>query len=171
MCYDEKEWGAYTSLLFAGRPLIGLRVWDIICSLDFIRGHIQLRDAPIHLVGHEEAGLVALLAAGLDERIGSLTVSDVPDSFLPSKGGYGRRPYSTYPSPQAQPLSFFLPGILQYGDIPQLASLMAPRSLSILRPTTARREPLEPYELDEAFDFTRKVYSLLGVTDRLDIKA
>jgi cephalosporin-C deacetylase-like acetyl esterase len=168
-CYDEKEWGAYTSLLFVGHPLIGLRVWDVLRSVDFIREKTQLNSAPIHLIGYGEAGLVALLAAGLDERIESLTISDVSASFLPSKGGYGRRPYATYPSAQAQPLSFFLPGILRYGDIPQLVSLVAPRSITIIRPTTARREPLEPDEAGEAFDFPRKVYCLLDVIDRLNV--
>jgi hypothetical protein len=167
-CYDEKEWGAYVSLLFAGRPLIGLRVWDVLRSLDFLETYLDA-GVPVHLIGHGEGGLVALLAAGLDERINRLTIADAPASFIPPAGGYGRRPYATYPSPQAQPLSFFMPGILQYGDIPHLAALIAPRPLRMLRPATASREPLEPDEADEAFAFTRHVYRLLNAGDRLEV--
>lgn len=170
-CYDEKEWGAYTSLLLVGHPLISFRVWDVIRSVDFLVDQPRLHGVPIHLIGHGEGGLVALLAAGLDERISRLTISDVPASFIPSTGGYGRRPYATYPSPQAQPLSFFLPGILRYGDIPYLAALVAPRPLHILRPVTARREPLEPDDVENAFAFTRTMYTLLNLTDRLEVIA
>ena len=158
-------------LLLAGRPLMGLRVWDVIRAVDMIEAHADLKGAPIEVVASGEAGMVALLAGALDERIDRICVSDVPASFRAWGAGYGSRPYATHPSAQAQPLGFFLPGILKLCDIPQIMALAAPRYLSVQRPTTARREPLEPDDTDGSFHFTRRAYELLNAADRFEVSA
>lgn len=169
--YDEVEWGAHMWLLLAGRPLMGLRVWDAIRAVDVIGDHPRLKGVPIEVAGHGEAGLVALLAGALDDRIDRICVADVPASFRARGSGYGQRAYATYPSAQAQPLGFFLPGILKLGDMAQIMALAAPRYLGVKRPTTARRVALEPEEVEAPFRFTRKAYELLGAEDRFEVSA
>ena len=169
--YDEEEWGAHMWLLLAGRPLMGLRVWDAIRAVDMIDAHPRLKGVPIEMAGHGEAGLVALLAGALDDRIDRICVTDVPATFRAWGAGYGPRPYATYPSAQAQPLGFFLPGILKVGDMEQIMALIAPRYLAVKRPTTVRKVALEPEEVDGSFQFTRRAYELAGACEQFEVSA
>jgi len=140
------EWG-----LWVGRPLLGQWVWDIIRWLDFVV------DRPIVLVGLGAMGLPAILAAGLDHRVAGVVCTECLVSFV----GRTTRPWT------GVPMGLIAPNILDLGDVAQLAGLVAPRPMVIGQGIEPEGEMTSKVRLGEAFMFTRSVYSLLSVPDKL----
>jgi dienelactone hydrolase len=140
------EWG-----LWIGRPLLGQWVWEIIRWLDFVV------ERPIVLDGLGAMGLPAILAAGLDHRVAGVVCEECLVSFV----GRTTRPWT------GVPMGLIAPNILDVGDVAQLASLVAPRAMVISRGIEPEGEIASQSRLDEAFTFTRSVYSLLSAADKL----
>ena len=140
------EWG-----LWVGRPLLGQWVWDIIRWLDFVV------ERPIVLVGLGAMGLPAILAAALDHRVAGVVCTECLVSFV----GRTTRPWT------GVPMGLIAPNILDVGDVAQLAGLVAPRPMVIGRGIEPEGEIASKGRLDEAFTFTRSVYSLLSAADKL----
>ena len=62
-----------------------------------------------------------------------------------------------------------IPHILRYGDVAQLAALVAPRPLTISRALWASGRPVPAAECGRLFAWTRRVYALHGNGDALRI--
>ena len=67
------------------------------------------------------------------------------------------------------PMGILAPGILKVGDIPHLASLIAPRRLIIAGGALLNGKNLTEKELQEAFAFTSKVYGAIKAAEKLTI--
>jgi dienelactone hydrolase len=156
------EWG-----LWAGRPLLGQWVWDIIRWLDFLD---ETRSAgarpgldgagpsrPYVLIGVGAMSLPALLAAGLDDRVSAIACTDGLVSFV----GQTARPWS------GVPMGLLAPNILDIGDVGRLAALVAPRALAYSGAVEPEGEAATPDRTLTAFAFSRSIYQLMGVADRL----
>ncbi|MBI3461641.1 MAG: hypothetical protein HY000_01070, partial [Planctomycetes bacterium] len=156
--------------LWLGRPLLGQWTWDVLRLVDYLVGEpvrpgsegvlwagrkdVQRERLGVYAIG--AAGVVALCAAALDERIRWAACGGLPASYVADK------PYSN----ASVPMGIAAPGILSVGDVPHLAALVAPRPLSIhgaLRPDGAR---LDEHEISEGFAFTRRMYELLGAGEQ-----
>jgi len=151
---SSEELAAKNSLVL-GRHILGMRVFDALRAVDF-----ALRDAgfqEVHAYGEREAGLVALIAAAIDERVASVRALSAPVTLV-SKSGFN------------YPLSLFPPRILEVADIPEIAAMVAPRPLLLENPLGPRAEPLSRDEAEELFSFTRKVYGLHGAEGNLIIE-
>jgi hypothetical protein len=57
-------------------------------------------------------------------------------------------------------MALLAPGILRAGDVPHLASLVAPRKLQIIGGVKPSGGKVEGKELTEAFAFTKSIYAL-----------
>jgi dienelactone hydrolase len=111
-----------------GRPLLGMRVFDLLQTARMLRGRFRR----VYAVGIEGAGLVALHAAAADDVIdGVATVRT-----LISYRNVLETPIYT------EPVSSFLPSAFASYDLPQLAGLVRPRPLVAIEPRDARRRPL-----------------------------
>lgn len=62
-----------------GESILGMRVYDLIRTLDHIRQLYSRED--IDVVACGKAAYLALLLAGADDRVGHVTVSEIPPSF------------------------------------------------------------------------------------------
>jgi hypothetical protein len=143
---SSEELAAKNSLVL-GRHILGMRVFDVLRSVDF-----ALRDAgfsEVHFYGEREAGLVALFAAAFDERVASVRVLSAPVTLVSSNG-------FDYPP------SLFPPRLLEIADVPEIAAMVAPRPLLFETPLGPRAKPLNKGEVEKLFDFTKKVYRLYG---------
>jgi len=139
-----------------GKPLVGRWVWDILCGVDVLAQREDLDATKIVLWGENIAALTALFATGLDERISGV----VCDKLLASY-----RAVASF----SLPAEVFIPQILNYADIPQIAALIAPRSLCIVNPVNGENEPLPDETLNIAFSRTRDIYELLKAGSELTV--
>jgi cephalosporin-C deacetylase-like acetyl esterase len=117
---ELKERFAWTNLVL-GSPVIGQRVWDILRCLDYLKTRPDVEGAQIRILGRGPAGLAALMAAALDESVRSVLLD---------------RTLATYTSivdaeDYALELDWFVPGILQHFDIPDIAAAIYPRPVWI----------------------------------------
>ena len=153
--HNTAEWS-----MWLGRPLLGQWVWDVRRLLDALSEDARGLPKGVAVIGVGPASLVALCVAALDRRIdraatvGGLTsyVSDVPY--------------------ENQRLGIMVPGILRdLGDVPQLASLTAPRPLVIAGGVSGSGKASSLEQLQSAFARTRTVYKLHGIPSGPDILA
>jgi pimeloyl-ACP methyl ester carboxylesterase len=149
---DERE--AFLGLHLA-RPLLGQRVFDVLQVLD----KLDLGQG-FDAVGVGMGAAVILHAAALDERIRSIEVRQGLVSWL-----------ALTSSPQSKgQLASVVPGVLADYDLPDLASLIAPRKLVIYQPMDPVGLPLSQEQADREYVRARSVYSAEGVPTRLEIR-
>ena len=137
-----------------GKPLISQWVWDILCGVDVLAQREYLDSTNITLWGEGTAALTALFAAGLDERISGVVCDKLLTSY---------RAITSF----SLPTEVFIPQVLNYADIPQIAALVAPRSLYLVNPVNGENEPLPEGKLKIAFSRTSDVYELLNAESKL----
>ncbi len=143
---------ASTALLL-GRTLIGERVRDIQCAVDFLRsGLFPVDGERIAVTGNSGGGTASIYAAAADERIGACMPSCAFTSFYASIGT------------RAHCFCNYIPGIAQAFDMGDLCALIAPRPLIAVAGKKDALFPLE--EAREQFVFTEQVYALSSASDR-----
>lgn len=106
--------------LHQGRPLTGQRVLDVMRALDFAATQPDLDPTRLACIGNSTGGTVSFYAACIDER---LAIAVVSCSFCTFADSWLALPHCA---------CGYLPGILQYADMPDLAGLIAPRRLLIV---------------------------------------
>jgi cephalosporin-C deacetylase-like acetyl esterase len=153
--HNTAEWS-----LWLGRPLLSQWVVDARRLLDALQEQDGARPEEILVAGVGPAGLVAICAAALDERITRVATVGSLASYVTEE------PY------QGQRLGILVPGILRdAGDVAHLAALVAPRRLVIAASVTGSGQPLDAAALETKFAYTRQAYALEGTGNNLRIVA
>ncbi len=140
----RREWRLQSRLW--GRPESGMAETDLRACFQWLHGHPEIEPRRLLLLGVGELGVAALLAAGLDERIPAV-MADCGDTTY-RDGGAGL--------PE-------IADILRLGDIPQIAGLVAPRSLWLYNVPGDR----VGFASRRYFDWTRRMYQGLGADEAL----
>lgn len=152
--YDESV--AARNSLVLGRHILGMRVFDVLRTVDYLSSRGFLRKKLV-VHGFSDAGLIALFATVLDSRIDEVKVERLLASYRMGKS-------------LAQPPSLYPPRILLYADVPEIAALIAPRKIQIKRPVDSSGVVLNVDAARGLFDFTIKVYDALGAEDAFKIE-
>jgi len=118
--------------LVLGSPLIGQRVWDSLRALDYLRARPDVNASQIRVLGKGPAGLAALMVAALDDSVRSVLI---------------QRTLATYVSvvdseEYSLPFDWFVPGILQHFDVPDIAAAVYPRPVWVIDALDAAGEVL-----------------------------
>ncbi len=140
--------------LHLNRPLLGQRVADLLAILPCLGD--EAKDG-INLHGVGTAGLVALHAAALDERIGAATV----EGALLSWSNVVHTPISS------NQLTSVVPGVLRVYDLPELAASLAPRPLTIRLPRDAAQRPVAKDDLTAAYRVCVESYAARKAANNL----
>jgi len=135
------------------KSLLGMRVIDVIRSIDYVFEREGKAQGDVHLVGKGAAALWCLYAAALDQRINHLICEDGLISYT-SITESDRYLYGA---------AEFVPDILCHLDLPDVASAIAPRSLLLIAPMDAMLKPVDSSEALEVYRTTREAYATLGV--------
>jgi dienelactone hydrolase len=138
-----------------GRTLIGERVWDMMRLIDFAA---TLPDADISRVlitGNSGGGTVSLFAAACDTRF---SVAIPGSYFCTFAGSIG------YVSHCA---CNYIPGIMQLGEMYDIAGLIAPRPFLAVHGSLDRIYPRPATE--EAFAQLKKIYQVAGAEEACQI--
>jgi hypothetical protein len=134
----EVDWGGRrtdNAAWFFGRPRVGQEAFDVLRVAERWRARRDV--ASISLSGDGRVGKAVLFAAALDPEIGAVATS-LPPTDRAQFEADGRSALAE------------VPGLLAIGDLPQVASLIAPR------PCLLRVLDTGPY------DWTRAAYRALG---------
>lgn len=114
---------AYTALTF-GRTDVGMAVADLLASLSVLAEYPEVDRQRVAFYGEgRKAGLVALMAALLDERVKAVAAA----AFEPSLA-------RLIEEPDRRSNLHFLPGALQEYDVADLLAALAPRPQYLIHP-------------------------------------
>jgi pimeloyl-ACP methyl ester carboxylesterase len=103
--------------LVLGTSVMGQRVWDILRTMDYLSTRLDVDASRIQMIGQEEAGLAALMAAALDRRVRSVLLTRTVVSYMSV----------VHSTDYSLPLDWFVPGILQHFDLPDISASITPR--------------------------------------------
>jgi dienelactone hydrolase len=98
-----------------GKTLMGENLRDCLWAVELLARHEEVDAERIGCVGLSYGGRMTMLTAALEPRIKVAVISGALNAMQERVS----RPYSC----GAQ----IIPGLLQYGDVPEIASLIAPR--------------------------------------------
>lgn len=165
---EDPEMMLFQSAVILGRPLFGMRLFDIVAAASWLKRHPAIDPSRIYCWGAYGAALLAVFATGLHDCFAGAVLHQPLISYV-SKSGYvpqantegGVVSYRSARTPLRLP-SFFLPGILHNGDVPHIAALAAPRPLLIVGGVKGNGQQAAPTEVAAAFSWTERVYAMLG---------
>ena len=105
--------------LLLGETIIGWRVWDVMRTIDYIATRPELDASRVGCMGISGGGTATLFSAALEPRIRAAMVSGYLNTFRDSVGSL------------AHCVDNYVPGILNWAEMHDIAGLIAPRPLFV----------------------------------------
>jgi dienelactone hydrolase len=137
--------------LLVGQTMIGWRVWDIMRTIDYIATRSELDQNRIGCMGISGGGTVTVFSTALEPRIRVALVSGYLNTFRASIGSL------------AHCSDNYVPGILNWAEMHDLAGLIAPRPLFV---ESGEKDNIFPIQASiESFNEVQKIYSVFGARD------
>jgi len=143
----------FIRLQMLGKLLIAENLRDCLWALELLARHQEVDAGRLGCVGLSYGGRMTMLTTALEPRIGVAVVSGALNVMQERIS----KPYSC----GAQ----IIPGLLNYGDTPEIGSLIAPRPC--LWEVGLHDGLISPQWADEALTRMRRAYQALGAEDRL----
>ncbi len=140
------------SALLLGETMIGWRVYDVMRTIDWIESRRDLDAKRVGCIGISGGGTCALFSAAVEPRIQATLVSGYLNTFRASIMS------------MSHCIDNYIPGILQWAEMYDVAGLIAPRYLFS---EGGDRDPIFPAQATrESFQRVKKIYETFGVPDR-----
>lgn len=142
---------ASMTALLLGRTMIGERVWDVRRAIDALAQFSEIDTGRVGCMGNSGGGTITWFAACVEPRIRIA----MPSCYVCSlKRSIARIDHCA---------DNYLPGILRWFDLGDLACLIAPRPLVVV---AGRTDPIFPIEgVQEAFATIRQIYAHAGASE------
>jgi dienelactone hydrolase len=146
---------AFVGLHLLGRLLIAENLRDVLWALEALASHERVDPDRLGCVGLSLGGRMTMFAAALEPRIRVAVISGALNCLQERVAtGHGA-------GCQA------VPGLLEYGDVPEIGSLIAPRPC--LWEVGSRDGLIDPKWAEAALVRMRRAYRALGAEDRLRV--
>src|SRR4029079_6490254 len=127
-----------------GQTMIGWRVWDIMRTIDYIATRSDLDPSRVGCMGISGGGTATLFATALDPRLRVAMVSGYLNTFRDSIGSL------------AHCVDNYVPGILNWAEMYDVAGLIAPRPLFV---ESGEKDNIFPIAASKAiFERVKNVY-------------
>lgn len=144
----------FLKALKLGLNPLTLNVWDAFRCLDYLQSRPEVDGSRLGMAGLSYGGTMTLFTAALDERVKAAVIS----CYLNTYGCY------------AMDLGNFcgsqtVPGLLQYGEMADVAALIAPRPLLIEMGARDEGFPIEHSR--KAYRDVERAYRAIGAQERL----
>jgi dienelactone hydrolase len=152
---NQSEQLVARSLLTAGTTWPGVMLWDDLRTLDYLAGRPEVDARRLGCVGLSVGGYRSFLLAALDPRI--KVAVDV--GWMSSLASHIRRHVINTIG-----LTFQIVGLYRYLDLPDLAALIAPRSVLVIN--GSRDQLFPPEGVRSAFDKIEQCFRKAGVPER-----
>jgi dienelactone hydrolase len=145
----------FMALQALGRLLIAENLRDALWALEYVAGHGAVDGDRIGCVGLSYGGRMTMLAAAVEPRIRVAVVSGALNCL--------QERVATGHASGCQTI----PGLLAFGDVPEIASLIAPRPC--LWEVGTRDELIAPDWADAALSRIRRAYRAAGAEAELRV--
>ena len=140
--------------LMVGQTMIGWRVWDVMRTLDYIATRSELDPSRTGCMGISGGGTVTVFSTALDPRVRVALVSGYLNTFRDSVGSL------------AHCTDNYVPGILNWAEMHDLAGLIAPRPLFV---ESGEKDNIFPIRASiDSFNEVKKIYGVFGAPDRVE---
>ena len=140
--------------LLVGETMIGWRVWDVMRTLDYIATRPELDSSRVGCMGISGGGTATLFSTALEPRIRAALVSGYLNTFRDSVGSL------------AHCIDNYVPGILNWAEMHDIAGLIAPRPLFV---ESGEKDNIFPIDASiESFKHVREIYGVFGAADRVE---
>jgi dienelactone hydrolase len=137
--------------LLLGETMVGWRVYDVMRTVDWIETRKELDAARVGVMGISGGGTVTSFAAALEPRLKVAMISGYLNTFKSSIVA------------MSHCIDNYVPGILNWCENYDVASLIAPRPLYV---ESGERDSIFPIAASkEAFAHVKQVYTALGAAD------
>lgn len=139
--------------ILQGKTLMGMRVYDIKRCIDYLETMSDVDTQKIGVMGISGGGTASMYAGALDDRINAVVMCGCLGSYK------GLEVFDHC-------LCNYIPGILKYGEMADVAALIAPKALFV---ENGDRDIIFHIKTAiKSYDQVRKVYELLGAADKID---
>ena len=140
--------------LMMGTTAAGRRVWDAMRVIDYLCTREEVDPSRIGMMGISGGGTTTLFTSALDDRVKAVVISGYLNTFKDSILSIDHC------------VDNYIPGILRYGEMYDVAALIAPRPLLV---ESGTKDPIFPVEAAKhAFEQVRRAYALLRAEDRIE---
>ena len=137
--------------LLLGQTMIGWRVFDVMRTIDWIEARNELDASRVGCMGISGGGTCTTFATALEPRIRAAMISGYLNTFHDSVFSLSHC------------IDNYVPGILNWAEMYDVAGLIAPRPLFA---ESGTKDDIFPIEASRAsFARVKKVYATLGVPD------
>ncbi|MCS7253015.1 MAG: alpha/beta hydrolase family protein [Armatimonadota bacterium] len=146
---------AGAALLF-GETMLGWRVYDAIRSIDYLHTREDVDVNRIAIMGISGGGATALFTAAIDERIKVAVVSGYFNTFRDSIMSISHC------------IDNYIPGILRFAEMWDIAGLVAPRALFI---ESGTKDPIFPIDATlRSYEKLKRIYDVFNANEKLGIE-
>ncbi len=139
--------------LMLGKTLLGIRVWDLMRTIDYLQERKEIKRDSIGIMGISGGGTTSLFASALDDRIKVTVISGYLNTFKDSILSINHCECN------------YVPGILNYAEMYDIASLIAPRYLFIEHGIFDDIFPI--FATKFALERVKEVYNFLGFPENI----
>ena len=140
--------------LLVGETMIAWRVWDVMRTIDYIATRAELDPSRVGCMGISGGGTATLFSAALEPRIRAALVSGYLNTFRDSIGSL------------AHCIDNYVPGILNWAEMYDVAGLIAPRPLFI---ESGEKDSIFPIHASiESFRHVKEIYGVFESSDRVE---
>jgi dienelactone hydrolase len=134
--------------LMVGQTLIAWRVWDVVRTLDYIATRSDLDSSRVGCMGISGGGTATLFSTAIEPRLRVAMVSGYLNTFRDSVGSL------------AHCVDNYVPGILNWAEMYDIAGLIAPRPLFV---ESGEQDNIFPIHASlESFQKVRDIYGVFG---------
>jgi dienelactone hydrolase len=134
--------------LLVGQTMIGWRVYDVMRTIDLIATRPELDVKRVGCAGISGGGTCTVFSAALEPRIRAALVSGYLNTFRDSVGSI------------AHCIDNYVPGILNWAEMYDIAGLIAPRPLFV---ESGRKDDIFPVEASiDSFRKVSEMYKVFG---------
>ncbi len=138
--------------MLLGQTVPGIRVYDVTRCIDYLQTRPECDPKRIGCMGISGGGTITTFAAAVEERIGAAMIS----------GYLSHWRHSIMPMHHCE--DNYVPGVLQYAEMPDIATLIAPRPVFFENGTEDTIFPIKSAR--SAYRKIKAAYKMLGVSDR-----
>jgi dienelactone hydrolase len=140
--------------LLLGETMIAWRVWDVMRTIDYIATRPELDATRAGCMGISGGGTATLFSAALEPRIRAAMVSGYLNTFRDSIGSL------------AHCIDNYVPGILNWAEMHDVAGLIAPRALFV---ESGEKDNIFPIAASrESVTHVREIYNVFQAADRIE---
>jgi len=156
---DDPECAMTYMMWEINQDLFGMRVMDVIRSIDYVLSRPDVDQTGVRLVGRGAGALWSLYAAALDTRVKALLAHEGLLSYraLTSVDRY------------LTESSLFVRNVLTRFDLPQVAAAVAERPVAVLAPVGPMKEHVDLAAARRGYRWAEQVYGNLDIRDRFQV--